>query len=88
MTKTPYTYALLLPTISPAAKIAVYEDGQMGFDTIYTGTAIKSRDVAGLLDAEVRHIGINERNALKQGERPTMEIFVDMVADPFGRKGK
>ena len=76
MTKTPYTYALLLPTLSPAAKIAVYEDGEMGFDELYTGVAIKSKDRDDLLSREVRHIGINERNKLKDGDRPLLEIFL------------
>ena len=80
MLKTPYTFGLMLPTLSPAAKIAVYEDGQQGFDEIYIGTAIKARDNEELLKAEVRHIGINERNKQKEGERPTIEIFVDMEA--------
>lgn len=77
MEKIPYTYALLLPTLSPAANIAIYEDGQMGFDELYKGVAIKSRDRADLLSCEVRHIGINERNKLKDGDRPLLEIFVD-----------
>lgn len=76
MTKQPYTYGLLLPTLSPAAKIAVYEDAQMGFDELYKGTAIKSRDRDDLLSREVKHIGINERNEIKDGERPLLEIFV------------
>ncbi len=76
MTKQPYTYGLLLPTLSPAAKIAVYEDAQMGFDELYKGTAIKSRDRDDLLSREVKHIGINERNKLKDGDRPLLEIFV------------
>ncbi len=76
MTKQPYTYGLLLPTLSPAAKIAVYEDAQMGFDELYKGTAIKSRDRDDLLSREVKHIGINERNKLKDGDRPLIEIFV------------
>ena len=80
MTKTPYTFGLMLPTLSPAAKIAVYEDGKQGFDELYIGTAIKASDNEELLKAEVRHIGINERNKQKEGERPTIEIFVDMIA--------
>lgn len=76
MTKQPYTYGLLLPTLSPAAKIAVYEDAQMGFDELYKGTAIKSRDRDDLLSRKVKHIGINERNKLKDGDRPLLEIFV------------
>lgn len=76
MTKQPYTYGLLLPILSPAAKIAVYEDAQMGFDELYKGTAIKSRDRDDLLFREVKHIGINERNKLKDGDRPLIEIFV------------
>ena len=76
MTKQPYTYGLLLPTLSPAAKIAVYEDAQMGFDELYKGTGIKSRDRDDLLSREVKHIGINERNKLKDGDRPLIEIFV------------
>lgn len=90
MNKIPYTYDLLLPTLSPAAKIAVYEDGQFGFDTVFEGTAIKSRDIAELMKAEVRHIGVNERNKQKEGDRPTIEIFVDGVAavDVLFNKGK
>lgn len=76
MTKQPYTYALLLPTLSPAAKIAIYEEAQMGFDELYTGVAIKSKDREDLLHREVKHIGINERNKLKDGDRPLLEIFV------------
>lgn len=80
MNKTPYTYDLLLPTLSPAAKIAVYVDGEYGFDTVFEGTAIKSRDDEKLMKAEVRHIGINERNRQKEGERPTIEIFVGSIS--------
>ncbi len=85
MKKIPYTYALLLPTLSPAAKIAIYIDGEMGLDELYKGVAIKSRDREDLLSCEVRHIGINERNKLKNGESPLIEIFVDY--DTI-RKGK
>ncbi|MCM1218070.1 MAG: hypothetical protein NC548_26590 [Lachnospiraceae bacterium] len=74
MEKLPYTYALLLPTLSPAAKIAVYEDTQIEFNELYRGTAVKSKDRTDILSREVRHIGINE---LKNGERPTLEIFVE-----------
>lgn len=76
MTKIPYTYELLLPTISPAVNIVIYEDGQMGFDELYKGVAIKTKFRADLLSREVRHIGINERNKLKNNERPLLEIFV------------
>lgn len=76
MTKQPYTYGLLLPTLSPAAKIAVYEETHTGFDELYKGVAIKSRDCDDLLSREVKYIGINERNKLKDGDRPLLEIFV------------
>lgn len=82
MTKKPYAFALLLPTLSPAAKIAVYEDGgglqdgETGFKELYAGIAIKSKERADLLSREVKHIGINERNKLKDGGRPLLEIFV------------
>ena len=77
MTKQPFTYATLLSVMPPAAQIAVYEDGQFGFDTIYEGAAIKSRDVPELMAAtvEVRHIGAGERNP-----KCKFEIFVDGVA--------
>lgn len=76
MNKIPYIYALLLPTLSPAANIAIYEEGKTGFDELYKGVAIKSKDNAELLSREVKHIGINERNKLKDGERPLLEIFI------------
>ena len=76
MTKQPYIFGLLLPTLSPAAKIAVFTESKAGFNTVYAGTAIKARDVTGLSEMEVRHIGINERCEQKAGERPTIEIFV------------
>ncbi len=79
MKKQPYTYALLLPTISPAEKIAIYEDGggQQGkFNELYKGIAIKSKECRDLLSCEIKHIGINEYNKLKDGERPLLEIFL------------
>ena len=77
MTKQPYIFGLLLPTLSPAAKIAVFKETKSHYETLFEGKAIKARDVAGLLEVEVRHIGINERYEQKAGERPTIEIFVD-----------
>lgn len=82
MTKQPYTYALLLPTLSPAAKITIYEDGggqqdeEADFNELYAGAAIKSKERDDLLSREIKHIGINERNKLKDGDRPLLEIFV------------
>lgn len=76
MKKIPYTYSLLLPTISPAANIAVYEETRAGFNELYKGVAIKSKDCDDLLSREVRHIGINERNKQKSGDRPLLEIFL------------
>ena len=88
MTKQPYTYDLLLPTLSPAAKIAVYTAEQSGYNTVFEGTAIKSRDISELMKAEIRHIGINERRKQKEGERPTIEIFVESrsVTDALFKK--
>lgn len=82
MTKQPYTYELLLSTISPSEKIAVYEiveyvDSSLpGMEELYKGFAIRSKDNAELLSREIRHIGINEYNKLKDGARPLLEIIV------------
>ena len=74
MKKTPYTMALLLPTLSPVANIAVIEDGSRNQTTIYRGKAIKAQGVTGLLEREVKHIGVNELTAKENGV--TVEIFV------------
>ena len=72
MKKIPYTMALLLPTLSPVANIAVFEDGQQ-MKTIYLGKAIKAAG-AGLDEREVKHIGVNE--VTNVGNGTTIEIFV------------
>lgn len=76
MEKIPYKFNQLLATISPAAPIVVYEDGEMGFDELYKGIAIKSRDRDDLLDLEVKHIGVNERNKEKDCGKFILEIFL------------
>ena len=55
--------------IIPEARINLLEEKMLKVKTEYE-----------LLKSEVRHIGINERNKQKAGERPTIEIFVDMEA--------
>lgn len=72
MKKIPYTMALLLPTLSPVANIAIFEDGRE-MKTLYRGKAIKAQG-AGLDDREVKHIGVNEVTAKENGV--TLEIFL------------
>lgn len=77
MKKTPYTMALLIPTLSPAAIIAVFDErgAVLPFpDPIYKGKAIKARDNDDLLRREVKHIGINEVTDKAAGA--TIDIFV------------
>ncbi len=74
MQKIPYTFDLLLPTLSPAATIAVYEDLRAGQNQIYKGRAIKARDLTELSSREVKHIGVNEIN--NAGSETVIEVFV------------
>lgn len=77
MKKIPYTLDLLLPTLSPAANIALYDeaDAVLPFpEPIYKGKAIKAKDNAALLKKEVKHIGVNEITKAAAGA--TIEIFL------------
>ena len=74
MQKIPYTFNLLLPTLSPAANLAVFEDTARGHNELFHGKAIKARDEAHLFDREVKHIGVNEVN--NTGSETIIEVFV------------
>lgn len=74
MVKTPYKFSLMLPTLSPAATLAVFEDTARGHNELFHGKAIKARDEAHLFDREVKHIGVNEIN--NTGSEIVIEVFV------------
>ena len=69
MTKIPYTLSLLLPTLSPAAEITIYDDSRVR-KILFSGRVVKAAKEGELLDREVKHIGFNE-TALK-----TIDVFV------------
>ena len=73
MEKIPFTFATLLPTISPAAQIAVYEAEQKkGLEELYRGVAIKARDNEKVMASEVRLINM----AAVPDSVPLLEIYV------------
>lgn len=74
MQKIPYTFNLLLPTLSPAANLAVFEDTARGHNELFHGKAIKARSEEVLQDREVKHIGVNEVN--NTGSETIIEVFV------------
>lgn len=74
MQKIPYTFNLLLPTLSPAANLAVFEDTARGHNELFHGKAIKARSEETLQDREVKHIGVNEVN--NTGSETIIEVFV------------
>lgn len=74
MQKIPYTFNLLLPTLSPAANLAVFEDTTRGHNELFHGKAIKARSEEALQDREVKHIGVNEVN--NTGSETIIEVFV------------
>ena len=78
MKKIPYTLGLMLPTISPALRVAILEETRVGHNEIYTGKAIKLRDETELLEREVKHIGVNEFSnpPLDGSNAPTLDIFL------------
>ena len=78
MKKIPYTLGLMLPTISPALRVAILEETRAGHNEIYTGKAIKLRDETELLEREVKHIGVNEFSnpPLDGSNAPTLDIFL------------
>lgn len=71
MEKIPYTLQLLLPTLSPAARIVIYEEGRQ-MEPIFKGQVIKAADNKQLLEREIKHIGLCE----VQKAIPMLEIFV------------
>jgi len=79
MTKTPYTLNVLLPTLSPAAVIAIYEETRTDHKELFKGVVIKiarseEEKILKLRDREVKHIGVNEIN--KDAQHKTIEVFV------------
>ena len=74
MQKIPYTFNLLLLTLSPAANLAIYEDLRSGQNQIFKGKAIKARDLADVATREIKHIGVNEVN--NTGSETVIEVFV------------
>lgn len=70
MKKTPYTLSLLVPTLSPAANINIYEDGRT-IEPLFSGHTVKMRDHQELMDREVKHIHFK-----KEKDTIFFEIFV------------
>ena len=74
MKKIPYKVALMLPTLSPSANLAIYEDDGGKMSQIFKGKAIKARDNAELQEREVKHIGVNEIN--NSAKETIIEVFI------------
>ena len=75
MQKIPYTFNLLLPTLSPAANLAVFEDTARGHNERNREKEIKAGSEERLQDGKVKHIVDNEVN--NTGSETIIEVFVD-----------